>query len=107
MSGELRNSIFHNKAGVKINSWNYENQNHLYLVEQYIPINEDYTIIGGFADTGEMINMKPVKVTVPDMSTGILELLLSNFYRNEFLIKAVAYITLGIVYLITGILVII
>jgi hypothetical protein len=104
---ELRNSIFHNKAGVKIDSWKYERQNHLYLVEQYIPINEDYTIVGGFADTGEMINMKPVKVTVPDMSTGILELRLSNFYRNEFLIKAVAYITLGIIYLITGILVII
>jgi len=104
---ELRNSIFHNKAGVKIDSWKYERQNHLYLVEQYIPINEDYTIIGGFADTGEMINMKPVKVTVPDISTGILELRLSNFYRNEFLIKAVAYITLGIIYLITGILVII
>lgn len=100
---ELKNSIFHNKSGVKISSWNYVNQNHLYLVEQYIPINEDYTIIGGFADTGEMINMKPVKVTVPDMSTGILEVRLSNFYRNEFLIKAVAYITLGIVYLITGI----
>ena len=104
---ELSNSIFHNKVGVKINSWTYYSQNHLYLVEQYIPINEDYTIIGGFADTGEMINMKPVKFTVPDMSTGILEFHLSNFYRNEFLIKAVAYITLGIVYLITGILVII
>jgi hypothetical protein len=104
---ELRDSIFHNKVGVKINLWTYYSQNHLYLVEQYIPINEDYIIIGGFADTGEMINMKPVKFTVPDMSTGILELYLSNFYRNEFLIKAVAYITLGIVYLITGILVII
>ena len=104
---ELRYSIFHNKVGVKINSWTYYSQNHLYLVEQYIPINEDYTIVGGFADTGEMINMKPVKFTVPDMSTGILELRLSNFYQDEFLIKAVAYITLGIVYLITGILVII
>jgi hypothetical protein len=106
-SVELRNSVFHNKAGVKIDSWKYERQNHLYLVEQYIPINEDYTIIGGFADTGETINMKPVKVTVPDMSTGILEVRLSNVYRNEFLIKAVAYITLGIIYLITGISVII
>ena len=103
---ELKNSVIHNKVGVKINSWIYYNQNHLYLVEQYIPINEDYNIIGGFADTGEVINMKPVKVTVPDISTGILEVHLSNFYRNEFLIKAVAYITLGIVYLITGILLI-
>jgi len=103
---ELENSILHNKVGVKINSWTYYNQNHLYLVEQYIPINEDYTIIGGFADTGEAINMKTVKVTVPDISTGILEVHLSNFYRNEFLIKVVAYITLGIIYLITGILLI-
>jgi hypothetical protein len=102
-SVELKNSIFHNKSGVKISSWNYENQNHLYLIEQYIPINEDYTIIGGFADTGEMINMKPVKVTVPDMSTGILEVRLSNFYRNEFIKKAIVNITLGIIYLITGI----
>jgi hypothetical protein len=100
---ELKNSIFHNKSGVKINSWDYDNQNHLYLVEQYIPINEDYTIIGGFADTGEMINMKSVKVTVPDMSTGILEVRLSNIYRNEFIKKAIANITLGIIYLITGI----
>jgi len=100
---ELRNSIFHNKAGVKIDSWNYDNRNHLYLVEQYIPINEDYTIVGGFADTGEMINMKPVKVTVPDISTGILEVRLSNAYRNEFIKKAIANIILGIIYLITGI----
>jgi hypothetical protein len=102
-SVELKNSIFHNKLGVKMNSWNYDNQNHLYLVEQYIPINEDYTIIGGFADTGEMINMKPVKVTVPDISTGILEVCLSNIYRNEFIKKAIVNITLGIIYLITGI----
>jgi len=103
LSGELRNSIFHDKAGVKIDSWNYDSQNHLYLVEQYIPINEDYTIVGGFADTGEMIDMKPVKVTVPDISTGILEVRLSNFYRNEFIKKAIANIILGIIYLITGI----
>jgi uncharacterized membrane protein len=104
---ELKISIFHNKSGVKINSWDYDSQNHLYLVEQYIPINEDYTIFGGFADTGETINMKSVKVTVPDMSTGILEVRLSNIYRNEFIKKAIANITLGIIYLITGILVII
>ncbi|EOD42816.1 putative membrane protein [Candidatus Nanobsidianus stetteri] len=99
-STELCSSIIHTRIG---EICKYDSRNMLYLVEQYIPINEDYTIIGGFADTGEMINMKPVKVTVPDMSTGILEVHLSNFYRNEFLIKAVAYITLGIVYLITGI----
>jgi len=101
--GELKNSIFHNKSGVKISSWNYENQNHLYLVEQYIPINEDYTIIGGFADTGEMIDMKPVKVTVPDMSTGILEVHLLNFYRKEFIKRAIVNITLGTIFLIAGI----
>jgi hypothetical protein len=99
-AGELCSSIIRTRIG-KI--CKYDGRNLLYLVEQYIPINEDYTIIGGFADTGETINMKPVKVTVPDMSTGILEVRLSNFYRNEFLIKAVAYITLGIIYLITGI----
>jgi hypothetical protein len=103
LSIELRNSIFHNKSGVKINSWDYDNQNHLYLVEQYIPINEDYTIIGGFADTGEMINMKSVKVTVPDMSTGILEVHLLNFYRKEFIRRAIVNITLGTIFLIIGI----
>ena len=103
LSGELRNSIFHNKAGIKIDSWNYDSHNHLYLVEQYIPINEDYTIVGGFADTGETINMKPVKVTVPDMSTGILEVHLLNFYRNEFIRRAIANITLGTIFLIIGI----
>jgi len=51
--------------------------------------------------------MKPVKVTVPDMSTGILEVRLSNVYRKEFIERAIAYIILGIIYLITGILVII
>jgi len=100
---EFRNSIFHNKSGVKINLWNYDNQIHLYLVEQYIPINEDYTIIGGFADTGEMIDMKPVKVTVPDMSTGILEVHLLNLYRKEFIRRAIANITLGTIFLIIGI----
>ena len=79
----------------------------LYLVEQYILVNEDYTIIGGFADTREMIDMKPVKVTVPDISTGILEVRLSNSYRKEFIKGAIAYIILGIIYLITGISVII
>jgi len=103
-SVELCSSIIHTRIG---EICKYDSRNLLYLVEQYIPINEDYTIIGGFADTGEMINMKPVKFTVPDISTGIFELRLSNFYRNEFIIKAVAYIILGIVYLITGILVII
>ena len=53
LSEELRSSIFHNEAGVKINSWNYDSRNHLHLVKQYIPINEDYTIFGGFADTGK------------------------------------------------------
>jgi len=100
---ELKISIFHNKSGIKINSWDYDSQNHLYLVEQYIPINEDYTIIGGFADTGEMINMKPVKVTVPDMSTGILEVHLLNLYRKEFIRRAIANITLGTIFLIIGI----
>jgi len=103
LSVELRKSIFHNKAGIKIDSWNYDSHNHLYLVEQYIPINEDYTIVGGFADTGETINMKPVKVTVPDMSTGILEVHLLNFYRNEFIRRAIANITLGTIFLIVGI----
>ena len=100
---ELRNSMFHNKSGVKINPLNYDNQSHLYLVEQYIPINEDYTIVGGFADTGEMIDMKPVKVTIPDMSTGILEVHLLNFYRNEFIKRAIINITIGTIFLIAGI----
>lgn len=55
---------------------------YIYLVEQYIPINEDYIVIGGFADTGKMINMKTVKVTVPDMSTGILGLFLASTYNK-------------------------
>jgi len=75
----------------------------LYLVEQYILVNEDYTIIGGFADTREMIDMKPVKVTVLDMSTGILEVHLLNFYRNEFIKKAIVNITLETIFLIAGI----
>jgi len=101
---ELRNSIFSNKSGVKIHLWKYEHQNHLYLIEQYIPINEDYTIIGGFADTGEMINMKPVKVTVPDMSTGILWLSIKKIFGREFIAWAALDILFGIGFLILAIL---
>ena len=101
---ELRDSILSNKSGVKIHLWKYERQNHLYLVEQYIPINEDYTIIGGFADTGEIINMKPVKVTVPDMSTGILWLSITKIFGREFIVGAAFDIFFGIVILILAIL---
>jgi hypothetical protein len=101
---KLRDSILRNKSGVKIHLWKYEHQNHLYLVEQYIPINEDYTIIGGFADTGEMINMKPVKVTVPDMSTGILWLSITKIFGREFIVWAAFDIFFGISFLILAIL---
>ncbi|MFP3289703.1 MAG: hypothetical protein RXN31_00590 [Candidatus Nanopusillus acidilobi] len=72
----------------------------IYLIEQYIPINEDYTIIGGFADTGEMIDMKPVKVTVPDMSTGILWLSITRIFGREFIGWGALDIFFGIGYLI-------
>jgi hypothetical protein len=78
---------------------------HVYLIEQYIPINEDYTIIGGFADTGKMIDMKPVKVTVPDMSTGILWLSITKIFGREFIIWAALDILFGIAFLIWVILV--
>jgi len=77
----------------------------VYLIEQYIPINEDYTIIGGFADTGEMIDMKPVKVTVPDMSTGILWLSITKIFGREFIVWAALDIFFGIVFLILVILI--
>jgi hypothetical protein len=76
----------------------------IYLIEQYIPINEDYTIIGGFTDTGEMINMKPVKVTVPDMSTGILWVYITRIFRIEFIAWAALDIFFGIGFLILVIL---
>jgi len=72
----------------------------IYLIEQYIPINEDYTIIGGFADTGEMIDMKPVKVTVPDMSTGILWLSITRIFGREFIGWGALDIFFGIGFLI-------
>jgi len=78
---------------------------HVYLIEQYIPINEDYTIIGGFADTGKMIDMKPVKVTVPDMSTGILWLSITKIFGREFILWAALDIFFGIGFLIWVILV--
>jgi hypothetical protein len=76
----------------------------IYLIEQYIPINEDYTIVGGFADTGEMINMKPVKVTVPDMSTGILWVYITKIFRIEFIAWAALDIFFGIGFLVLVIL---
>jgi len=75
----------------------------VYLIEQYIPINEDYTVIGGFADTGEMIDMKPVKVTVPDMSTGILWLSITKIFGREFIGWAALDIFFGIGFLILAI----
>ena len=55
------------------------------MIVEIIPINEDYTIIGGFADTGKRIDMKSVKVTVPDMSKGILWLSITKIFGREFI----------------------
>jgi hypothetical protein len=90
---------------VKGNLIKHPEPGHIYLIEQYIPINEDYTIIGGFADTGEMIDMKPVKVTVPDMSTGILWLSITKVFRLEFIAWAALDIFFGIGFLILAILI--
>jgi hypothetical protein len=88
---------------VKGNLIKHTEPGHIYLIEQYISINEDYTIIGGFADTGEMIDMKPVKVTVPDMSTGILWVYITKVFRLEFIAWAALDIFFGIGFLILAI----
>jgi len=44
----------------------------LFLVEQYIPANSDYTCLGGAADINKSIEGKPVKVMVPDQSRGTM-----------------------------------
>ena len=57
---------------------NFGSRSYIYLLEQYIPLDEDYIVISGFADTGKTINAKPVKVTVPDTTTGMLALFLEG-----------------------------
>jgi len=81
-ASEVLPSEFNIGAKIERTFMPFRKHYYIYLVEQYIPINEDYIIVGGFADTGKMINMKPVKVTVPDMSTGILGLFLANTYTR-------------------------
>jgi len=44
----------------------------LFLVEQYIPVNSDYTCLGGAADINKSIDGKPVKVMVPDQGKGTM-----------------------------------
>jgi len=44
----------------------------LTLTEICLPVNSDYTCIGGVADTGKMLNGKPVKVLVPDRNNGVM-----------------------------------
>jgi len=44
----------------------------LFLVEQYIPVDLDYTCLGGAADTSKSIDGKPVKVMVPDQGRGTM-----------------------------------
>jgi len=44
----------------------------LFLVEQYIPANSDYTCLGGAADINKSIDGKPVKVMVPDQGRGTM-----------------------------------
>ena len=44
----------------------------LTITEICLPVNSDYTCIGGVADTGKMLNGKPVKVLVPDRNNGIM-----------------------------------
>jgi len=51
-----------------------------------------------------MIDMKPVKVTVPDMSTGILWLSITKIFGREFIVGAAFDIFFGIVILILAIL---
>jgi len=46
--------------------------NGIFLVEQYIPVNSDYTCLGGVADISKSIDGKPVKVMVPDQGSGIM-----------------------------------
>jgi hypothetical protein len=44
----------------------------LFLVEQYIPVNSDYTCLSGAADINKSIEGKPVKVMVPDQGKGTM-----------------------------------
>jgi hypothetical protein len=50
-----------------------------------------------------MIDMKPVKVTVPDMSTGILWVYITKVFRLEFIAWAALDIFFGIGFLILAI----
>lgn len=65
----FNNCVVDLKAGVPIHS----DQNFAYfLVENYIPINSDYTCLGGAADSNKSIEDKPVKILTPDQSRGIM-----------------------------------
>jgi len=44
----------------------------LFLVEQYIPVNSDYTCLSSAADINKSIEGKPVKVMVPDQGRGTM-----------------------------------
>ncbi|MGC8586756.1 MAG: hypothetical protein ACP5K9_00485 [Candidatus Micrarchaeia archaeon] len=43
-----------------------------FLLEQYIPVNSDYTCLGAAADINKSIEGKPVKVLVPEQQRGIM-----------------------------------
>jgi len=44
----------------------------LTLAEACLPVNSDYTCIGGVTDTGKVLNGKPVKGLVPDRNGGMM-----------------------------------
>jgi len=87
-----------------------------YLLEEYIPLEENYIFVGGVANTGKTINVKSVKVAVPDISTGILSLFLEGKdiasslgpsmwgYKFNLLLFIVIHILLGFILLVIGLL---
>lgn len=79
------NQIFSNKArDIKSRLGNYEfrlstfENFAFFLMEQYTPVNSDYTCIGAAADINKNIEGKPVKVLVPDQQSGIMAVKVGN-----------------------------
>jgi len=68
----------------------------LFLVEQYIPANSDYTCLGGAADINKSIDGKPVKVMVPDQGRGTMAVYAGAAQNVKKGISKRAWLNMGI-----------
>jgi len=68
----------------------------LFLVEQYIPANSDYTCLGGAADINKSIDGKPVKVMVPDQGSGTMAVYAGAAQNLKKGISKRAWLNMGI-----------